>query len=357
MEKIADHYPEWLQRWIAEPWFMALCVLLLALLVARLVDGVICRAVLRLTRKTATDLDERIVELLHRPIFISVVLIGVFVAAQVLQIPPWGFRLIAGATQTLAILIWIVAILRLSVTLLERFARPDGRFGWINARTLPLLNNVVKLLVVGLAVYFLLVAWQLDVGPWLASAGVLGLALGFAAKDSLANLFGGLFVIMDAPYKIGDFINLDSGERGQVTQIGLRSTRLLTRDDVEITIPNASIAVSKIVNESGGPSEKTRVAATVGVAYGSDIARVKQVLLAAARANSLATDDPEPRVRFVEMGESALIFRVLVWIVEPVQRGLCLDELNTSIYNALAEAKIPIPFPQRDVHLHRADAG
>ena len=77
--------------------------------------------------------------------------------------------------------------------------------------------------------------------------------MGFAAKDTLANLFAGVFILADAPYKIGDFIVLDGGERGRVTKIGIRTTRILTRDDVEITIPNATIANSKIINESGGP--------------------------------------------------------------------------------------------------------
>jgi small-conductance mechanosensitive channel len=139
-----------------------------------------------------------------------------------------------------------------------------------------------------------------------------------------------------------------------VVKIGLRSTRLMTRDDVEITIPNGVIANAKIVNESGGPYEKTRVTALVGVAYGSDVDRVSEVLLEAVRTVEQVADDPAPRVRFTEMGDSALIFRVLCWVDEPVLRGLCLHELNTAIYKALNAAGITIPFPQRDVHLYPA---
>ena len=156
---------------------------------------------------------------------------------------------------------------------------------------------------------------------------------------------------MDAPYKLGDFINLDSGERGRVIKIGLRSTRLLTRDDVEITLPNAHIANAKVVNESGGPYEKTRVAISVGVAYGSDVDRVREVLQKAAQSVEWVVHDPEPRVRFVEMGDSALIFRVQGWIDEPALRGSYIDGLNTAIYKALGQADIEIPFPQRVVHM------
>jgi len=264
--------------------------------------------------------------------------------------PPIQWTLIA-VIKTFAILLWAVAGLRIVSTLLSGLSTLATRVSWIETRTVPLFDNVAKILVVGGAVYCLLLVWDLDVAPWLASAGIVGIALGFAAKDTLANLFGGLFVIIDAPYQIGDFITLDTGERGRVVKIGLRSTRLLTRDDVEITLPNATIASSKIVNESGGPWMKTRVAVTVGVAYGSDVDRVREILIRAARSVEYVAHEPEPRVRFQEMGDSALIFRVLCWVEEPVKRGLCIDGLNTAVYKALAQAGIEIPFPQRVVHM------
>jgi small-conductance mechanosensitive channel len=126
---------------------------------------------------------------------------------------------------------------------------------------------------------------------------------------------------------------------------------LLTRDDVEITLPNSHIANAKVVNESGGPHEKTRVSITVGVAYGSDVDQVKEVLLSATQSVEHVVQDPEPRIRFVEMGDSALLFRVQGWINEPALRGTCIDGLNTAIYKALGQAGIEIPFPQRVVHL------
>ena len=150
---------------------------------------------------------------------------------------------------------------------------------------------------------------------------------------------------------------IDSGERGQVVKIGLRSTRLLTRDDIEITIPNAQIAMSKIVNESGGPWEKLRITAVIGVAYGSDVDQVSEVLLRTAKSVAHVVDDPEPRVRFTEFGDSALVFRVQCWVEEPARRGICLHELNSAIYKSLNAEKITIPFPQRDVHLFQATAG
>jgi len=119
-------------------------------------------------------------------------------------------------------------------------------------------------------------------------------------------------------------------------------------------MPNAAIANAKIVNESGGPHEKERVRVNVGVAYGSDIDLVRQILMDVATASTHLDKDPEPRVRFRAFGDSSLDFQLMGWIDEPVLRGRALDELNVAVYKAFAEHGIEIPFPQRDVHLHNA---
>jgi small-conductance mechanosensitive channel len=187
----------------------------------------------------------------------------------------------------------------------------------------------------------------------MAGAGIIGIAVGFAAKDSLANLFAGIFILVEAPYELGDFVVLDGGDRGRVTKIGLRSTRILTRDDIEITVPNAVIANNKITNESGGPWEKERVRISVGVAYGSDIDRVKEVLLDVARHLPEVSSEPDPRVRFRNFGDSALELQLMCWIDEPVLRGRTTDALNTAVYKRFQAEGIQIPFPVREVYLQR----
>ena len=131
--------------------------------------------------------------------------------------------------------------------------------------------------------YLIMAAWHVNLTSWLASAGVLGIAVGFAAKDTLANFISGVFILVDAPYKVGQYIIIDGETRGVVTDIGMRSTRLLTRDNVEVTVPNAVIGNAKIVNESSGPSPKMRVRVNASVAYGSDVDQVQEILLACSR--------------------------------------------------------------------------
>jgi small-conductance mechanosensitive channel len=345
------------QEAIAIPAVRAVAVLLVSVLAAKLIELLLCRVLLPLTVHTETELDDRLIKLVRRPVFYSALLVGMYIAARALEIDPTWQGVTTAAILTLAILLWTITGLRISATLLKGLSGLADRVTWLEARTLPLFDNLAKVVLFGAAVYAFLVIWQLDVMPWLASAGIVGIAIGFAAKDSLANLFGGLFIIVDAPYKIGDFVNLDSGERGQVTKIGLRSTRLLTRDDIEITLPNAQIANSKIVNESGGRWLKSRVSIEVGVAYGSDIDRVREILLEAAKSVKHVEEKPAPRVRFRSMGDSALIFRLQCWIDEPVLRGRTIDGLNSAVYRMLTAEKIKIPFPQREVHVWKEAAG
>lgn len=183
-----------------------------------------------------------------------------------------------------------------------------------------------------------------------ASAGVAGVALAFAAKDTIANFFGGLTLLMDRPFKTGDYIILNSGERGKVQEIGLRSTRILTRDDVMICIPNAVITEGKIINESA-PKPHFRVRIAVGVAYGTDIARVEELLVELAKTSPLSAPSPEPRARLRSLGDSSLQYELLCWAKNPGDKGLLVHELNKAIYTRFTEEGISFPFPQRDVRL------
>jgi len=135
----------------------------------------------------------------------------------------------------------------------------------------------------------------------------------------------------------------------------LRSTRIMTRDDIEITLPNSVIASSKIVNESGGPDEIERVRITLTVSYGSDIDEVKELLIAIAKNNSNVMDEPEPRVRFREFVESGLKLQLLFWIYKPEKRGRTVDEVNTEIYKQFAEQNILIPYPTMKVILPKRE--
>lgn len=334
-------------------YLLAATIVVVSLVAALLVDRVTTRVLMGLSRKTVTTLDDEIIAAIRKPLFLSVVLIGIAVAVGRIADSAGTSETVKTVLVTAGILLWTGAGFGIARSVLGAMSRRMHDNKFIQPRTVPLFEIGVKTLLVGGAAYGILLAWEVDVTAWLASAGILGIAIGFAAKDTLSNLFSGIFILADAPYKIGDFIVLDSGERGRVTDIGIRSTRLLTRDDIQIIVPNAAIGNAKIVNESGGPHPKERVRVSVGVAYGSDVDKVREALLDVAAKSRFVVQDPAPRVRFREFGASSLNFELLTWIEEPVMRGRALDELNTAVYKRFNQDGITIPFPQTDVHLKK----
>jgi len=152
--------------------------------------------------------------------------------------------------------------------------------------------------------------WDVDVTPLLASAGIAGIIVGLAAKDTLANFFGSLSLYLDGTYKLGDYLIVETGERGHVEDISVRSTVVRTRDDILVTVPNATLSNAAIVNEST-PKQNRRIRVPLAVAYGTDIDRLESVLLEIAGDEGLVLERPKPRVRFREFGASALNFELL----------------------------------------------
>jgi small-conductance mechanosensitive channel len=346
MEHLRENFPVWAEnRYIG-----AAGIIVLSIIAAAIVDFIVTRFCRALTRRTETTLDDRFIELMHKPVRSTVLLLGLWMATAQLALPPKPEMIVAAVIKTIMLVIWTVFALRFFGMLLANLSRSRNA-KMVLPSTAALFDNLARVVVFGAAIYFVFVFWGIDVSAWLASAGIIGIAVGFAAKDTLANLISGISILADAPYKVGDYINLDTGERGRVEHIGLRSTRLLTRDDLEVTIPNAVIGNAKIVNESGGHWERQRIRVKVSVAYGSDVDHLREVLMDVARNHPDTCDNPEPRVRFRAFGDSSLDFELLCWIEEPVLRGRVLDALLGEVYKRLGAEGIEIPYPKRDVYI------
>jgi small-conductance mechanosensitive channel len=343
--------PEALLELLENPTVRAAAFLLGAFLGAFVVELLFRSVILLLVRKTKTDLDDQIVAVLRRPIFLTVILIGLGWAMSTLEASDRVHFVAGAALGTAAVMIWTGACFRLATLVLRHFSQSARVGSVLQPRTLPLFDMLAKLVIFGGATYFALVAWNIDVTGWLASAGIVGIAVGFAAKDSLANLFAGIFIIADAPYKIGDMIKFEDGLRGRVTDIGLRSTRILTPDNIQINIPNSIIGNSKVVNESAGPHEKERIPIKVSVAYGVDVDLVRAVLLECPKGQPYICEDPAPTVIFVNFGASGLDFSLLVWISEPYYMDDVIDNMNVRVYKAFTAAGIEIPYSKHDIYI------
>jgi small-conductance mechanosensitive channel len=291
------------------------------------------------------------VDFLHVPIIWSVFWLGVLHALSIKPYlhDPWQ-TVLPPLAKSFLLVIWLIAAVRIFNSMVEHYMSGTQREGKIGKDLFLLLKNLLRVVVVVAGLIWLLAIWKVNLTPLFASAGIVGIAIALAAKDTLSNFFGGISIFMDRTYKLGEYIILESGERGEVVEIGIRSTRIKTRDDVIITIPNSIMANSKIINESA-PIPRFRIRVPIGVAYGSDLEKAEQVLLGVADANPNIEKTPEPRIRLRTFADSSVNFEMLCWVSDPRAKGLETHKLLKAAYKAFDEQGITIPFPQRDVHI------
>ncbi|HVY48046.1 MAG TPA: mechanosensitive ion channel domain-containing protein [Minicystis sp.] len=182
-----------------------------------------------------------------------------------------------------------------------------------------------------------------------AASAVLAVGIGFGLQNIAQNFISGVILLIEQPVRQGDFVKV--GETlGVVDDIGLRATRVVTRDEVTIIVPNSQLITAEVVNHSR-PTQHLRIHVSVGVAYGSDTRQVRDVLLDVARADARILPEPVPEVRFDDFGDSALKFTLLVWIAEPRMDRIVASDLRFAIDDAFRKANIEMPFPQSDVHI------
>jgi MscS family membrane protein len=330
---------------------LLLVIMLLAYTIGKALKLLIEKFIGQLAKSTESELENQIIAYLSAPIMQTAITLGLIVVVLSLHFSAFIQQLCIRVLLTLLMLFWGRAWFKATSVILEALESHREKFHAFQPRTVPLFEMGIKLSLLGLFVYLFFAIWGIDATAWVASAGIIGIAVGFAAKDTLANLISGVSIVADAPYKIGDYIVLDTGERGIVTHLGIRSTRLLTRDDVEISIPNAVIGAAKVTNESGGPWVKQRIRVPVGVAYGSDTEKVVRILEEIANDNPTVLDNPTPRIRMRAFGHSSLDFELLGWIATPEQRGLVVHELLMEIDRRFRAEGVEIPFPQTDIHI------
>lgn len=305
------------------------------------------------TKKTKNKVDDLIIRRLSSIVFYVIVAVGLESGLKVFDLQTTVFN---SVVDSLLILIVSWFILRVVSDLsrhwlLDWAAKTDST---ADDRLIPLIEKIIKAVIIILAVIFIFSAWNIDISPLLATAGIAGIAVSFAVKDSLSNILGGLQLVLDRTFKVGDKIELESGEMGVVLDIGLRSTKLRTYDNEVIFIPNGSLANAKIKNFTV-PDLSIRVNVEFGVEYGSDTEKVRATILAAVGGIEGVLSDPEPVVQFLNMSDFSLDFVARVWVKSYSDAYSMKLTVTDAIYQALNQAGIGIPFPTRTVYTKEGD--
>jgi potassium efflux system protein len=186
----------------------------------------------------------------------------------------------------------------------------------------------------------------------LAASTVVLVGVGLGLQNIAQNFVSGLILLIERPVATGDFVEIGQA-RGSVMDVGMRATRVVTRDEVTIVVPNSELISGQVINHSV-PTTHLRIAVRVGIAYGTDTGRARDTLLAVARTEPAVLTEPAPEVRFDDFGESTLDLSLLVWIDNPREDLRIASRLRFAIDAAFRTAGIVLPFPQRDVHIIRA---
>ncbi len=326
----------------------SISILILFLALGKFATWFAQNTLLRWTKKTDTNLDDLIVEKIKPPFSYVIWFLGIRLA-----IAPIGLEIewVDKVLNTVILSIAFYSVAVVSDIIIK------GLLGKITSKTsttlddtlMPLVNRTINIVIVILGIMWILAIWDIDLTPLVASLGVAGLALSFAMKDSLANIFGGISLILDQTISVGDKVKIESGDIGHIHEIGLRSTKLRTADNEMIIIPNGQLANSRIQNFAK-PSLAQRVVVNFGVSYDSEVDKVRKVVRDAILSiDDIDEEQKPPEVLFIGMGESSLDFSARFWISNYANAWEKKLEATDKIFATLSSNKIDIPYPTRTI--------
>ena len=332
----------------------SLTLLIVFYILSQLVIFISQKVILRVTKKTKTKIDDLIVHRTNKPISLILLLIGFRLALLPLGLKQNFLSILENVTSSFIIIIVTYIVIAVLDIFIDNWGKnvSEKTKSPIDDRFIPVLHKFSRIFISLVGLLFILPVWEIQVGPLLTSLGIAGIAIAFALQNTLGNLFGGMSLILDKSIKVGDKIKLDDDTTGTIMDVGLRSTKIKTWDNELVTIPNGKLADSKILNFMQ-PDPIVRIVIEFGVEYGSDTAKVRQVVLDAISKLTQALKEPPPKVVMTEMSDFALKFKALFWTenfdIKFDTKALATEE----IYNALVKNKIGIPFPTRTVYLKK----
>jgi MscS family membrane protein len=335
----------------------AIAILVGAVILGRVVLLVIDKGFTRIAQRTRTSFDDALLNAVRTPLFWLIMFIGLQIGLNQLSFLPadWRERR-EDFIFALYILIGYGLVYQMVSNLLNWYGREVAKRteSTIDEAVIPFARRLLLLLLTIIAAIILLSHLGVDVSALVTTLGIASLAIALAAQHTLSDTISGLAIIADRPFAIGDRIEiLELDTWGDVRDIGLRSTRIRTRDNRMVVVPNSVIGRSLVVNHSD-PSTVYRVQTHVGIAYGSDVDQVRELLIEAVSVQDWVMKEERIEALFVEYGASGLIFRVRCWIEHYVETRRIMDKLNSCLYRALNEAGIEMPSAEQILY-HRVN--
>ncbi|MBD3354686.1 mechanosensitive ion channel [Candidatus Woesearchaeota archaeon] len=342
---------------INNKYLIGLSIFVIFYVVAELMKFITEGVFIKFAKKTKTELDDFFIKKTKRPFSFLLMFIGIRLAFVIIDLNGKVGDVVNNIINSVIVIIAIyigITLLKLLIEFWgENFA--ERTKSEVDEHLISVIKKSLTV-VFFIAVFLgILQVWGIEIGPLLAGLGIGGVAIAFALQKTLGNVFGGISMIFDRSISVGDVVVLDNDLRGEIVDIGLRSTKVKTFDNEFIIVPNGKLSEMNIHNVAK-PEPSVRIIIPFGVKYGSKVDKVKKTVLKAIDKLEYldrSTKDKKPLVRFMEMGDSALLFKAYFYIKSYKDRYEAIDQSTTMIYNALNKAKISIPFPQMDVHVKK----
>nr|WP_320114901.1 mechanosensitive ion channel family protein [uncultured Desulfuromonas sp.] len=336
---------------------LALGIVLLCLIFKRLFSRLLTRVISPLVDRTENTFDDLLLQSLRRPLEFLVFIVGLFIALQVLQLPsePTDLKQFGQALIKTLFTFNIGWILFNAVDILEctiaKWAHHTG--SPLDDHLLPFIRKSARLFIFVLAVVLIIQNLGYSISGLLASLGLGGLAVALAAKDTLSNIFGSIMILLDRPFRVGDWVQTDNLE-GVVEEIGFRSTKIRTFAKTLITVPNNIIANTSLNNYSRMP--KRRIKMSVGVTYDSSPQQMREAVAAIRTMlkNHPAIQQDFMLVNFTDFGASSLDILVYCFTTTTVWGEYleAREDVCLKIMEILEGLNMEIAFPSRSIYIH-----
>ncbi|MBS3102322.1 mechanosensitive ion channel [Candidatus Woesearchaeota archaeon] len=334
---------------IQNEYFQFLLIFAGSIIFAKILHFFLKNYVHKLTEKTKTDIDEIILEIVTKPLYAFIIVLGMYFALKSLSILDIYTLLIGKIFFVVIVLLASLTASRVFSVLISRWLKVQKRF----EKTPRLINRIISVVIYLIAILIILNHFQVEVTPLVATLGLGGLAVGLALQNTLSNFFAGLHIISDRPINVGDFIELEGNISGYVEDIGWRSTRIRTLPNTIVIVPNSKLAESTITNNSL-PEPEMSVMVQCGVSYGSDLKKVEKVTIDVAgkiqKTVPGAVKTFEPFIRYHTFGDSNINFTVILRVEKFVDRYLVIHEFIKALKESYDKEKIEISWPVRKVY-------
>ena len=339
--------------WVKEL-LVALLIFAIFWLLARVLRYLLTTWGPKFTAFTSTDLDDRILLRITPPASMLLIFAGLYLAIKSLPLAEKVHVIASGAVFIANIIILTNISWRAMDELLRWYGgemAESGRAG-LDRQLLPLAEKLGTIFLIGTALIIVLKHFNYDILSLVTALGIGSLAIGMAAKDTLANMISGFTLMIDRPFRIGDRIQLTGGQTGDVQDIGLRSTKIKTLDNQLLIIPNSDLCNTILTNHAF-PDLRSKARINIGVAYGSDVDLVKNIMVSTALEIQQVLRDPPPEAFFTSFGDSALQMALFFWVDDYTLAFSTTDKINTLLMTRFAEQGIRIPFPTTSVYLQK----